>query len=327
MHSARPVVDIIAHSSADQIISCGADLIIRIWRVFPYAVESLSVVRSIFCALPPIHLTIVKNSLAVAFREESTLTHSLMVYNLENNERFDHLPENDHCDKISAISGCSKLKLIATGSLDGTLRIWNGKNQLIRMIVIHDNIHSLHFSNESGDLILGISDHLYKMHHSSYLPKAIIFKTISMEFKPIIPEIKESEETDNTQLTRMSSADLIRLKRAHKAEKMPLNIIPENVDISAFHAKSVEQMKLKTQELEKLEKRDLEIAQIAEGKIHRTKKYKISSKVRKEAFNEYMKIYLKEPKKGLLDDDMYKLTEQELFGPPITSRLRNLIRI
>ncbi len=50
-------------------------------------------------------------------------------------------------------------------------------------------------------------------------------------------------------------------------------------------------------ELEKLEKRDLEIAKIAEGKIHRTKKYKISSKVRKEGFNEYMKIYLKEPKK------------------------------
>ncbi|CAF0730534.1 unnamed protein product [Rotaria sordida] len=318
MHSARPVADIIAHASADQIISCGVDLIIRIWRVFPYAVESLSVVRSIFCALPPVHLTIVKNSLAVAFREESTLTHSLMVYNLENNERFDHLPENDHCDKISAISGCSKLKLIATGSLDGTLRIWNGKNQLIRMIVIHDNIHSLHFSNDSGDLILGIGDHLYKMLHSSYLPKAIIFKTISMEFKPTIPEIKESEEIDNTQITRMSSADLIRLKRAHKAEKMPLNIVPENVDISAFQAKSVEDMKLKTQELEKLEKRDLEIAQIAEGKIHRTKKYKISSKVRKEAFNEYMKIYLKEPKKGLLDEDMYKLTEQELFGPPIT---------
>ncbi|CAF1127858.1 unnamed protein product [Rotaria sordida] len=318
MHSARPVADIIAHASADQIISCGVDLIIRIWRVFPYAVESLSVVRSIFCALPPVHLTIVKNSLAVAFREESTLTHSLMIYNLENNERFDHLPENDHCDKISAISGCSKLKLIATGSLDGTLRIWNGKNQLIRMIVIHDNIHSLHFSNDSGDLILGIGDHLYKMLHSSYLPKAIIFKTISMEFKPTIPEIKESEEIDNTQITRMSSADLIRLKRAHKAEKMPLNIVPENVDISAFQAKSVEDMKLKTQELEKLEKRDLEIAQIAEGKIHRTKKYKISSKVRKEAFNEYIKIYLKEPKKGLLDEDMYKLTEQELFGPPIT---------
>jgi hypothetical protein len=48
-----------------------------------------------------------------------------------------------------------------------------------------------------------------------------------------------------------------------------------------------------------LEKRDLEISQIAQGKIHRTKKYKISSKVKKEAFNEYMKMYLKEPKKGV----------------------------
>jgi len=33
------------------------------------------------------------------------------------------------------------------------------------MIVIHDNIHSLHFSNDSGDLIVGIGDHLYKMSH------------------------------------------------------------------------------------------------------------------------------------------------------------------
>jgi len=52
-------------------------------------------------------------------------------------------------------------------------------------------------------------------------------------------------------------------------------------------------------ELEKLEKRDFEIAQIAEGKIQRTKKYKISSRVRKEGFDEYMKMYLKEPKKGV----------------------------
>lgn len=67
------------------ILNSYLDLIIRIWRVFPYAVESLSVVRSIFCALPPIHLTVVRNSLAVAFREETTLTHTLMIYNLENN--------------------------------------------------------------------------------------------------------------------------------------------------------------------------------------------------------------------------------------------------
>ncbi len=41
-----------------------------------------------------------------------------------------------------------------------------------------------------------------------------------MKFNPPIAEIKESEDVDNTQLIRMSSADLIRLKRAHKAEQM-----------------------------------------------------------------------------------------------------------
>jgi hypothetical protein len=35
------------------------------------------------------------------------------------------------------------------------------------MIAIHDNIHSLHFSNDSGDLIVGIGDHLYRMSHLS----------------------------------------------------------------------------------------------------------------------------------------------------------------
>ena len=41
-----------------------------------------------------------------------------------------------------------------------------------------------------------------------------------MQFQPTIPEVKESEEIDNTQLIRMSSADLIRYKRAHKAEQL-----------------------------------------------------------------------------------------------------------
>jgi len=45
-----------------------------------------------------------------------------------------------------------------------------------------------------------------------------------MQFKPTVPEMKESEDIDNTQLIRMSSADLIRLKRAHKAEKMFVKI-------------------------------------------------------------------------------------------------------
>lgn len=35
------------------------------------------------------------------------------------------------------------------------------------MIVIHDVIHSLHFVNDAGDLLIGLGDHLYKMPHSA----------------------------------------------------------------------------------------------------------------------------------------------------------------
>lgn len=105
MHSSRPVVDMIGNPSGDQMITCGvgrfflesnnetslflfySDLIVRIWRVYPYSTESLAVVRSIFCAMPPVHLGIVKNFLSVGFRDEPTLTHSLMLYNLESNGR------------------------------------------------------------------------------------------------------------------------------------------------------------------------------------------------------------------------------------------------
>ena len=36
-----------------------------------------------------------------------------------------------------------------------------------RMITIHDRINSLQFSNDVGDLLLGIGDHLYAMSHLS----------------------------------------------------------------------------------------------------------------------------------------------------------------
>ncbi|CAF0727372.1 unnamed protein product [Didymodactylos carnosus] len=312
MHSSRPVVDLISHMDADQIISCGADLIIRIWRVFPYAIESLSVVRTIFCALPPIHLSIVRNCLAVAFREDSTLTHSLMIYNLDNNgvKRFDHAPDSDHGDMITAVTGCSKLKLIATGSLDGTVRIWNGKNQLLRMVIIHDTINSLQFSNELGDLLCD-------------LPKAILFKTVGMEFKQQTDEAVINY--DQTQIERMPSADIIRLKRAHKSKEISI-IVPNDYDLATTYTKSVEEMKQKNQELEKLEKRDQEINQIADGKLLRTKKYKISSKIRQRAFNEYMKMYLKEPH-TIVQPEVYLPEQDNGFFPSLKEAQQDPISI
>ena len=237
--------------------------------------ESLAVVRSIFCALSPVHLI---NGAQLSRRGVPRRFHidpfvdglqfgeqrwgdrcwTPIVWIsrglLDILERFDHLPANDHCDQITAISGCSRLKLIATGSLDGTLRIWNGKNQLIRYkrLILWSATNFfpegwLSFMTRSIPYIsptipaiwllasaiicikcliclvsLTLDRHgWFDPRWSSLdLPKVIVFKTVSMQFKSTVPESKESEQIDHAQLTRMPSADLIRLKRAHKAELM-----------------------------------------------------------------------------------------------------------
>lgn len=47
-------------------------------------------------------------------------------------DRYDHEPGDDHTESITGLSACSRLKLYASSSLDGTIRIWNDTNTLIR---------------------------------------------------------------------------------------------------------------------------------------------------------------------------------------------------
>ena len=47
-------------------------------------------------------------------------------------DRYDHEPGDDHGETITGLSACSRLKLYASSSLDGTIRIWNETNTLVR---------------------------------------------------------------------------------------------------------------------------------------------------------------------------------------------------
>ena len=64
-----------------------ADNIIKIWRLYPYAQESLAPLMSFYCAHTPVNMTVMKGKLAVAFQEHKTATYSVVMYNLDKKSK------------------------------------------------------------------------------------------------------------------------------------------------------------------------------------------------------------------------------------------------
>lgn len=49
-------------------------------------------------------------------------------------ERYDHSPDEDHTDDLTGLTSSARLNFFASSSKDGTIRIWNQENSLIRYL-------------------------------------------------------------------------------------------------------------------------------------------------------------------------------------------------
>jgi len=65
-------------------VDCLTDNVIKVWRLFPYAAESLSPMMSFYCSQTPLHMCIMTGKLGVAFHEHASATYSVVVYNIGN---------------------------------------------------------------------------------------------------------------------------------------------------------------------------------------------------------------------------------------------------
>ena len=75
-------------------------------------------------------------------------------------------------DSIVGLTSCPKLKLVASASRDGTIKLWNENNSQVRLIQLNAIPHSVSFCGEKGDLLVGIGDHVHKIDYKKYMPKA-----------------------------------------------------------------------------------------------------------------------------------------------------------
>lgn len=64
-----------------------ADNIIKVWRLYPFAEEALAPLMSFYCAHTPVHMTMLKTNLCVAFQDHATATYNIVIYNLKDRSK------------------------------------------------------------------------------------------------------------------------------------------------------------------------------------------------------------------------------------------------
>ncbi|XP_078609393.1 uncharacterized protein LOC144880786 isoform X1 [Branchiostoma floridae x Branchiostoma japonicum] len=287
-HGMRGVISMVANYKENQIISAGRDNVVKVWRIFPFSEEALSPLMSFYCAQPPLYMATLKERLCVGFQEPATATYSVVMYNLVEKNRFDHRPDDDHIDDITALACCPRMKVFASSSLDGTVKIWNEENSLIRIIKLNVAPHSVAFCSQRGDLLVGIGKHLHRIEYNHYMPKTYIFRMVSMQFPE--PFLEEPISFNNEHLNQLAPRDVKRLKNAHSS----LFRFDHFMDILSVE----EEEELHREEREKeqiyavLQARDNELLKIKSGELTRQKKPKLNKKkVKSEAFKKYLDLF------------------------------------
>lgn len=65
-----------------------ADNIIKVWRLYPYCQEALAPLMSFYCGHTPVHMSVMRTRLAVAFQEHSVATYTTVIYDLTDKSKF-----------------------------------------------------------------------------------------------------------------------------------------------------------------------------------------------------------------------------------------------
>ncbi|BFZ13069.1 hypothetical protein BsWGS_16108 [Bradybaena similaris] len=302
-HGSKGVLSMIANSRSDQLISAGMDNVIKVWRVYPFAQEALAPLMSFYCAQCPSFMTTIKLSLGIAFQNLSTATFSIVLYSLADRNRFDHNPDDDHMDRITGLSSCPRMKLYASSSIDGTVRIWSENNTLLRVLRLNTAIHSIAFCSAQGDLLVGIDNHLFHIPHTKFLPKSYKRKQACMKFLPVKTE--QPLSYDESQLNLMDKDDVLRLKNSHASFR---HTCKTGISSHEKHTVNRQESMYKDETFELLELREKELKLIRDGVLKAKHKPKSTKETQDTAFREYMKMYYNRQRQQLPLDDNYSET-------------------
>ncbi|XP_036137261.1 WD repeat-containing protein 97 [Molossus molossus] len=275
-HSPGPVTAIA--STSNSIVSSGGDLTVKMWHVFPYAEESLSLLRTFSCCHPALVLCALGERVMVAFEDPNSATYGLVQFSLGNSRRYDHQPQDDHMEHITGLCCCPALKLYASSSLDCTIRIWTAENRLLRLLQLNGAPQALTFCSNSGDLVLALGSRLCLVSHRLYLPTSYLVKKLCQN----VPDVVDDPPLPLTSEESLTSAQLQRLANLHGVASL-------SMALSFIHRQTAEpQQPLLEEDLEALVARNQDLQQLRLGQVVPAARPPLSWKRQQQAFDNYL---------------------------------------
>ncbi|XP_078280047.1 WD repeat-containing protein 97 [Rhinoraja longicauda] len=311
-HESGKVLTLVPEPENQRLFSSGMDNAVKLWRVFPYAQDCLALLMSFFSAQAPTHLCLMKGAFIVALQNAASAVHSIVLYDLKKKIRKDHHPDHDHQDEITGLCSCAELKIFASTCRSGILKIWDHKNQLLRIVHLNAFADSISFCNNKGDMLLGITKNLHYMRSDEFLIQSYRLRVACRDHSD--PVLDTPLPISMSAADSLSPSDLWRLTqvRSFKHSGEHLQIAPEKPDEETMK----EQEHLK-EAYAVLAAREAEIIQIQRGELKSKKKQQPTKEVLLEGFQGYMRLLYGEiPHIEIPVQNVYEF-EDMLSKPPV----------
>ncbi|XP_067825182.1 WD repeat-containing protein 97-like [Heptranchias perlo] len=255
-------------------------------------------------AHPATHLCVLKTMFVAALQTPACAVYSIVLYDLRLKIRRDHRPADDHKDEITDLSGCPELKIFASASVGGTLRIWDHNNQLLRVLHLKAVADSIAFCNDQGDLLLGIERNLYRMNSTEYLPQPYLLRLACRDHTDPVPD--DPVPIPRTVLHSLSVDDRHRLRQPHSSKHRPEEHSQIGLDEQDEESRTHQEQVKEAYAL--LAAREAEILLIQRGELKCKKKAPRSKEVLQEGFRKYMQLFY-------VETPRIEIPEQEIFEP------------
>ncbi|KAJ3157021.1 hypothetical protein HDU89_002431 [Geranomyces variabilis] len=166
------ITQILCDQKQQLLLTCGADEMIKISTVVPTSNTAALLQQKIAISTHMVPKTMaVADGIVCASSDDFAI--QMYLFDIETKGwrmLASHNRSDDHTDLVTTICPIRKLRLFVSCSRDGSIRVWDSNNVLIREIQFNEPLRHVCVGSSYGNLLFGFQSRLDLIKYMSYLP-------------------------------------------------------------------------------------------------------------------------------------------------------------